>query len=187
MMGLDYTEKEKSNGKELFESIYTDEKYICYQKPREEVENETELERNIRKAKETCEIYEIYDQKPIDSEKTLREIMAIQEHYRWNSFMISHGVVPATLEEMEKFGKSAKRYDAPRRHGNITTMQGLIEYRQNVAKAQMNKEGADQKYDSLKTAEILSDVIKYDYQILDDAIMLLNSQGYEITEKISAD
>ncbi len=58
-----------------------------------------------------------------------------------------------------------------RRHGNITTFEGLEEFRRMIA----SRDGVD---------EVVADVIKYDYQIMDDAYWLLNENGYKIIEKI---
>ena len=107
-----------------------------------------------------------------------RKTMAIHEHYRWNSFMLSKGMVPATKqqileEQVEKNGKlrytNGKNY-ADRRHGNLTTFEGLIEFRRMVAQ----RDGCD---------ELDKDVIKYDYQLLDDAYWLLTKCGCKIIYK----
>lgn len=105
-----------------------------------------------------------------------RTNLAIHEHQRWNSFMISKGIVPATKEQIlneitvkddgtVKF-TNGKNY-ALRRHGNLTTFVGLVEFRQMVA----NRDKCD---------ELVKDVIQYDYQILDDAYWLLNSNNFKI-------
>ena len=107
-----------------------------------------------------------------------RKTMAIHEHYRWNSFMLSKGMVPATKkqileEQTEKKGKlcytNGKNYEA-HRHGNLTTFEGLVEFRKMVAK----RDGVD---------EGEKDVIKYDYQLLDDAYWLLTRCGCKIIYK----
>lgn len=108
-----------------------------------------------------------------------RKNLAIHEHQRWNSFMISRGMIPATREQILNETKTnsdgtesftnGKNYSL-RRHGNLTTFDGLVEFRQLVAK----RDG--------KTEE-QKDVIKYDYQILDDAYWLLSSNGYKIIRK----
>ena len=123
------------------------------------------------------------DGKPIvcytlDFVDSRRKTMAIHEHQRWNSFMISKGMVPATKkqileEQTERNGK--KRYTngknyAARRHGNLTTFEGLIEFRQMVAKRDDCDEGD-------------KDVIKYDYQLLDDAYWLLEKSGCKIVRR----
>lgn len=114
----------------------------------------------------------------INFKPSRRRNMAVQEHQRWNSFMISRGVVPSAkkqiLEEqtMKSNGEieysNGKNYSV-RRHGNLTTFKGLEQFRRLVAARD-------------KVSEEKRDVIKYDYQILDDAHWLLTSCGYEIFE-----
>ncbi len=110
--------------------------------------------------------------------KSRRRNMAIHEHQRWNSFMITRGMVPATRDQIlketiVKKGKpkytNGKNY-AVRRHGNLTTFKGLEEFRRIVA----TRDGC---------SEVETDVIKYDYQILDDAYWLLSTNGYKIIRK----
>ncbi len=106
-----------------------------------------------------------------------RTNLAIQEHQRWNSFMISKGIIPANkyqilTEKMERNGKlrytNGKNYGM-RRHGNLTTFDGLVAFRKMLAE---RDNGSEADYD----------VIKYDYQLLDDAYWLLNSCGYKIVK-----
>ncbi len=111
-----------------------------------------------------------------------RRNMAIHEHLRWNSYMISRGTVPATREQIltevivrdgkEKF-TNGKSYSL-RRHGNLTTFSGLVEFARMVAE----RDGTDEKR---------ADVIKYDYQILDDAHWLLDRMGYMIVKRADAE
>ncbi|MBQ2737134.1 MAG: hypothetical protein IJF38_00455 [Clostridia bacterium] len=110
-----------------------------------------------------------------------RRDMAIHEHLRWNSYMISRGMIPATIEEIlnetvECGGDirhtNGKSYTL-RRHGNLTTFEGLVSFRRMVAE----REGCD---------EGEKDVIKYDYQILDDAHWLLDKMGYMIVRRKDA-
>lgn len=110
---------------------------------------------------------------------SLRTNLAINEHQRWNAYMISKGLVPATIDailnEKNDKGKftNGKNYEL-RRHGNITTMQGLIDFRKLVAKRSgMSEEDCD--------------VIKYDYQLMDDAWWLLDKNGYKIVKKEKID
>jgi hypothetical protein len=93
--------------------------------------------------------------------------------------MISKGIVPSDREKIKsetltrKDGKvrftNGKNY-ALRRHGNITTFKGLEEFRRIVAERD-------------NVSEIETDVIKYDYQLLDDAYWLLDTNGYKIIKK----
>lgn len=108
-----------------------------------------------------------------------RKSMAVHEHLRWNSFMISKGIVPATKEQIlnETVTVSGitkhtngKRYDI-RRHGNLTTFTGLVEFRKMIASRD-------------NVSEESKDVIKYDYQLLDDAYWLLKKTNHKIIRKI---
>ena len=112
----------------------------------------------------------------IDFAPSRRRNMAVQEHQRWNAFMFSHGMIPATIEQIKseqvRRADGSMRYTngrnySVRRHGNLTTFEGLEQFRRIVAQRD-------------KVSEEKRDVIKYDYQILDDAYWLLTCCGYEI-------
>ena len=64
---------------------------------------------------------------------------------------------------------NGKNY-AVRRHGNLTTFDGLVKFRQMIS----SRDGS---------SELENDVIKYDYQLLDDAYWLLSKNGYKIIKK----
>ena len=98
---------------------------------------------------------------------SLRERMAIQEHQRWNAYMITQGVIPSTKEEIAR--EKGKNLTL-RRHGCLTTFDGLLEYRAIMAKANDSNEE-------------LEDVIRYDYQLLDDVIWLLKRNGMALIKK----
>ena len=116
----------------------------------------------------------------LEVKNTRRGNMAIHEHQRWNSFMISRGIVPATKDQIltEKVLKDGElkysngRNYAVRRHGNLTTYEGLIRFRKMIAERE-------------KISEEQADVIRFDYQILDDAYWLLSTSGYKIIHKKS--
>lgn len=107
-----------------------------------------------------------------------RKNLAVLEHHRWNSFMLTKGMVPASKEQIinEKISKDGKmvysngRNYHLRRHGNLTTFEGLVEFRKMVAQRD-------------NCEEIECDVIKYDYQLLDDAYWLLTKNGYKIVKR----
>lgn len=114
--------------------------------------------------------------------------MAIHEHLRWNSYQITKGIIPSTKEQIiseiifdEKKQKNknsnGKNYNL-RRHGNLTTFDGLLEYRKIIALRETQNKQIDEQ--ELEKIEEENDVIKYDYQLLDDAYWLLSSNGYEI-------
>ena len=102
-----------------------------------------------------------------------RKNLAFLEHERWNAFMISKGFVPATKEEIASEIINGKRTNGKnylmRRHGCLTSFEGLEEYRKIVAKA-------------TNRSEEECDVIKYDYQTLDGAWWLLRLANYMIID-----
>lgn len=108
-----------------------------------------------------------YDLKFKDSRRTT---MAIHEHLRWNSFMLSKGFVPASKKEIfDDKCKNGKNYSL-RKHGNLTTFEGLLEFRKLIAQRG-------------EQDELEADVIKYDYQLLDDAYWLLSNYNYQIISR----
>ena len=109
---------------------------------------------------------------PLHFKESRRKNLAVLEHYRWNAFMIMNGFIPASKDviyhECDETGKhtNGKSYNI-RRHGNLTTFDGLYDFRRLVAERD-------------KTDETEKDVIKYDYQLLDGAWQLLDDNGYKI-------
>lgn len=73
----------------------------------------------------------------------LRMNLAVQEHYRWNAYMIMSGFIPASKQQIRE-GK-VKDYKL-RYHGNLTTFEGLFDF-----------------YDMTG-----NDVIRWDFQIMDE-------------------
>jgi hypothetical protein len=99
-----------------------------------------------------------------------RKTMAIHEHFRWNSFMLSKGFVPSSKKEIfDDKRKNGKNYSL-RKHGNLTTFEGLLEFRKLIVQRG-------------KQDELAADVIKYDYQLLDDAYWLLSNNNYQIIRR----
>ena len=113
-----------------------------------------------------------YDMNYIESK---RKNLAMQEHCRWNAYMIARGFVPATKEQIMNEKTATGEYTngknfKSRHHGNLTSFDGLIEFRRMIASRE-------------KDEEIKHDVIKYDYQLLDGAWWLLDRTGYFIIQK----
>lgn len=149
LMGFDY-EKGSDGGEE---SAYLDK----YQKNDEIEYEDTGVVMGRRIEKYTLDF----------KHDTLRERMTIQEHQRWNAYMITCGFVPETLDNI-KNGRF-KDFDT-RKHSNLTTFDGLVEWRKIKAEVSGDSE-AD------------CDVIKYDYQLMDNVAWLLRKHGYRIIKK----
>ncbi len=94
----------------------------------------------------------------------LRKNLAVQEHYRWNAYMMSCGFIPCS--KMQIMNGVDKDYSL-RIHGNLTKFEGLFEFR----KITGERDGK---------SEAEKDVIRYDYQILDEAWCFLHENGYKI-------
>ncbi len=168
MMGLDYEKKNQDNRDALsFEeylSIYLGGSSF----PDLEIENETRIK----------------EPKLLNIPDSRRKTFAILEHYRWNAYQISRGIIPSTkkqiLEEKTSSGSftNGKNYHL-RRHGNLTDFDGLVTFREMIAER-------DYKLDPSKTKEQYEkdrDVIKYDFQILDDAYWIMEHCEYKIIHK----
>ncbi len=119
-------------------------------------------------------IVTVNDKKLVDYTKeyhkpgTPRTNLAICEHARWNAYHICNGFIPASRDELKTEGKNSLL--RRRKHINLTTMAGLDEYAKwRIAEFGLSDNDAD--------------VIKYDYQLMDDAVWLLHRSGYSI-EKI---
>lgn len=161
MIGLDYCE-ESDEGVAL-----TEEQYLARYSTRDEIQYEPSGDVLGKKVVKYT----------LSFPQSLRKNFAVLEHFRWNSFMISKGMIPANTEQIESEtavvdGKTkytnGKSYTL-RRHGNLTTFEGLVEFRKLVSKRD-------------KTSELDKDVIKYDYQLMDDAYWLLAHNGYKIVK-----
>lgn len=106
---------------------------------------------------------------PVDFiENTKRNNLAKQEHQRWNAYMITCGSIPSSKTQVKEEGRA--KNEKQRRHANIATYDGLIEYRKFMAELE-NKSEKD------------TDIIKYDYQLMDDVVWILGKNGYKIIKK----
>ena len=99
---------------------------------------------------------------------TIRNNYATQEHLRWNAYHICHGYVPATKEET--IANDKQKLIAKRRHRNILSYKGLLQF----CDLMMAETGGSRKD---------CDVIKYDYEIMDDLPWLASRIGYTIVKK----
>ena len=92
---------------------------------------------------------------------TARNNLAYQEHLRWNAFMICNGYVPASKSQiLDEKGKGKNH--AERRHGNLTTQEGLKEFQDMLC----GKYGEHEEFN----------VVKYDYELMDESCSLFPEQ-----------
>lgn len=159
LMGLDYRKKSghpkalKSN-RDYFEIYAKDDG------------PEPDQELGIISGKEMYRYSKILEKSDLCS-RSLRLSLAIQEHLRWNAFMVSRGFVPASRQKiMTDLADHGRDYKL-RTHGNLTTEEGLIEFRKLVAI-------------STGITESSADVINYDFHLMDDAWWFLDMFGYEV-------
>ena len=158
LMGLDYCKKATPDDRGMDEQAYL----ACY------AGNDLpDTQYYNKKANEKSIIH--YS---LDFQDSRRTTMAIHEHQRWNAFMISKGIIPASIQqiltEKNKKGKFSNGNNGIlRHHGNLTTYEGLSQFRKLVAKRDNATEEA-------------KDVFKYDYQLLDDAHWLLDKSDYKL-------
>lgn len=99
--------------------------------------------------------------------KSLRWTFAVQEHCRWCANMIANGLIPCSKDEL---ALNRDELLAKRKHGNLTTMKGLVEFRKIIATITGKSEEE-------------TDVIRYDYQLMDDIVWLLHKCGYKLIKK----
>lgn len=104
------------------------------------------------------------DNKSIDQDLyrdgSVRTLLAIQEHQRWNANYICAGIIPSTKSEIiAGVGKDMKHRLV---HENLTTFDGL------------------EKYCALTGKEVR----KYDYRIMDYVGDILSDAGYKIVRKL---
>ncbi len=115
----------------------------------------------------------IYDyEKPVnidDFKKDLTRLnLVVQEHYRWNAYMITCGFIPPTVEEIKR--GVVKDYKSRRIHANLCSFEGLFRYHE----LRQELLGTDQKPEN---------VIKYDYKLMDEAWDFLDRCGYKIIRR----
>lgn len=91
---------------------------------------------------------------------SVRTLLAMQEHQRWNANYICAGVIPSTKSEIT--AGSGKDMEHRLVHYNLTTFEGLEEFR----------------------ALTGTEVRKYDYRIMDYAGAILSDAGYKIVRKL---
>ena len=103
-----------------------------------------------------------YDDRSYRVYGSVRTNLAVMEHMRWNAYYVSAGFVPASKTEHTTIPKASRM--RKRIHINLTTPKGLDEY-ERWCEFDL---GEPKKY---------SDIWKYDYQLMDDAVWLAHRSG----------
>ncbi len=98
----------------------------------------TEEERKVKFTyRYTNEKNKIFDKKiyqhGLEYPDTKRTYMAMQEHMRWTAFMLCMGMIPSTKKEVIEDVNNGKDYLVRRKHGCITTFEGLMKHRRVMA------------------------------------------------------
>ncbi len=105
---------------------------------------------------------------------SVRHAFAVIEHQRWNAGYICRGFVPASVDEIRDNPDTNGKSFALRRHGCLTTFEGLKKFRALTAKiGNMSLEAAD--------------VIRYDFQLMDAAVWLLHRNGCYLIDQYPTD
>ncbi|MCR4675902.1 MAG: hypothetical protein K5634_01570 [Sphaerochaetaceae bacterium] len=100
-----------------------------------------------------------------------RDSLAIQEHLRWNAFMICNGYVPSTIKEILNPENKGIVHEE-KRHGYLTNHDGLDQY-------------ASLLSENFGKPKEVYDVKKYDTIMMDRCYEILQSQGASIKRKDS--
>ena len=156
LLGLDFKKTPALSAEEKVRALSQEAYFAIYAKgcPPVEKRNSATYNGAMYSFNESVEEEAYYENLP-------RRNMAVQEHYRWNGFMIRFGFVPPTRADIEKgFNKD---YWHLRRHANLCSYRALFEFRKIREKS--GKKGDD---------------IPYDYEPLDEAWFFLNECGYSI-------
>ena len=95
--------------------------------------------------------------------------LADSEHMRWNAYMICNGYIPSTIDQIRSLNPNIesekelkkKQEHTERRHCNLTTIDGLDEYKKLLG-------------NEFHTNPDDYDVVKYDYDIMDNCYKIVN-------------
>ena len=123
---------------------------------------------------------DIYDSLYMNNEMA-RKNLTEAEHQRWNAFMICNGYVPSTKAQIRKYDprndvqkeEKKKEEHKERHHGNITSIDGLVLFKKELAdafRAEDKKKGKTIDPDEF-------DVIKYDVCLMDNCYDVIGKMG----------
>ena len=93
----------------------------------------------------------------------------MQEHLRWNAFMIRLGFVPAAIDQIRADGKNHGKNYEKHIHFKLTTHEGLLQYRKMLVEEGFKEEDVD--------------VLQKDFVVMDNLYDILESCGYAIVKK----
>lgn len=169
LLGLDYVKREEAENNPLYQNriLRKEEEYFDVYAVGCKPEKTTQPE-DYRGARMS------YDKKTsMEDYKTYlpRRNLAVQEHFRWNAYMIRSGFIPATIKQIRD-GK-IKSYVGTRFHANLCSFEALFDYRK------MRNDWLSEHEPGKKK----EDVIAYDYKLMDEAWFFLNISGYRITRR----
>lgn len=102
------------------------------------------------------------------AKKSVRLTLAKREHLRWNGYMLACGISPASKAEHKNTDKNLLLKEG--RHINLTTWEGLEEYRKDEAA----RKGCSEEE---------TDVQRYDFQLADFAAFILGNNGLKIIRR----
>ena len=161
MMGLDYRKKQPNS-----DSLKSNDDYFdIYAK-----DDRPKLDHHYNKTyHKDIYCYPNCLEKEDLTHQSLRQNLAIQEHYRWNAFMISFGFIPSSIEKIRTDKEGHGRDYKNRTHGNLTTAAGLIDFRDLIADPTVPK--------------VRADVLNYDFHLMDDVWWYLDMFGYEMYKR----
>ena len=102
------------------------------------------------------------------SRNSVRLDFAKREHIRWNGYVAACGVGPASRTEYSTVDKNALL--AAGKHVNLTTWEGLAGFRREEAE----RKGTDEES---------TDVQRYDFQLADEAVRILEKNGLKTVRR----
>jgi len=113
-----------------------------------------------------------------ENSRTLASLVAECEHYRWNACLIAQGYIPATKDEIlndrtitgEKSIYTDGKDEERKTHGNLTDFSGLLTFA-----------GMISERDNITFEE--ADVIRYDYQLCENAPVLIRALNKKICRR----
>ena len=126
--------------------------------------------------------YPIYANKKFEINP--RNVLAYNEHNRWNAYMIASGVTPSSINEIlismneegeYTNGKDIKNY----KHGHLTNYDGLSKFINLVINRDLSDNKGKNQNKNINKDVLLKkyNIFKYDYQLMDDLEYFLSDDN----------